>query len=77
MQSKLEEAVKEYLKVYFNYSYDELRAQALFQAASCETQLKKTEVVVRDFRELIAKFPQSPVAAMAKEELKKLGVPEA
>jgi TolA-binding protein len=76
MQSKLEDAVKEYLKVYFNYTYDELRAQALFQAASCEAQLKKTEAAVRDFRELIAKFPQSEVAAMAKEELKKLGVPE-
>lgn len=74
MQSKLDEAVKEYLKVYFNYSYEELRAQALFQAATCEANLQKTAAAIRDFKELIATFPNSELVPKAKEELGKLGV---
>ena len=73
MQMKLEEAVKEYFKVYLSYSYDDLRAQALFQAAACEAQLQKRDAAVRDFRDLVATFPQSELAAKAQEELKKLG----
>ena len=73
MQMKLEEAVREYFKVYLSYSYDDLRAQALFQAAACEAQLQKRDAAVRDFRDLVATFPQSELAAKAQEELKKLG----
>ncbi len=73
MQAELDEAVKEYFKVYLSYSYDELRAQALFQAAACEAQLQRNAAAIRDFRDLVATFPQSEFAARAQEELKKLG----
>jgi len=74
LQNQLDEAVKEYFRVYLNHQHDELRAQALFQAASCEVRLKKTESAVRDFRELLTVFPNSPLVPQAKDELKKLGV---
>ena len=73
LEMKLDDAVKEYFKVYLNYSYDELRVQALFQAATCEVRLEKKESAVRDFKELIATFPESPLAKQATEELVKLG----
>ena len=73
MESNHETAAKEYFKVYLNYAgHDELRAQALFQGASCQVALKKTELAIRDFKELIQKFPTSNLVNMANEELKKL-----
>ncbi|MEI7700453.1 MAG: tetratricopeptide repeat protein [Planctomycetia bacterium] len=74
LQNQLEEAIKEYFRVYLNHQHDELRAQALFQAASCEVRLKKTESAIRDFRELLTAFPNSPLASQATDELKKLNV---
>jgi len=73
MQSELETAAKEYFKVYFNYvGYNELRAQALFQVASCETVLMENESAIRDFKELIREFPTSSLVKDATEQLKKL-----
>ena len=74
LQNQLEEAIKEYFRVYLNHQHDELRAQALFQAAACEVRLKKTESDIRDFRELLTAFPNSPLASQATDELKKLNV---
>jgi len=75
MESNPEAAAKEFFKVYLNYKgHDELRAQALFQEASCQVSLKKTELAVRDFKELIREFPTSSLATKAQEELKKLEV---
>ncbi len=73
-ESRLDDATREYFKVYINYKYDDLRVRGLFQAAACEAQLQKTEAAVRDFKEVIAVFPKSEFSAMAREELKKLGV---
>ncbi|MEJ7593323.1 MAG: tetratricopeptide repeat protein [Planctomycetaceae bacterium] len=73
MASDHQTAAKEYFKVYLNYKgHDELRAQALFQGASCQVALKKTELAIRDFRELIKEFPASNLVNKANEELKKL-----
>jgi cellulose synthase operon protein C len=73
MESNYESAAKEYFKVYLNYKgYDELRAQALFQGASCQVALKKTELAIRDFKELITEFPNSNLVNKASDELKKL-----
>ncbi|MEY3173783.1 MAG: hypothetical protein RLZZ436_1697 [Planctomycetota bacterium] len=74
LQNLLEDAAREYFKVYLNYRYDELRAQALYQAAVCEARLKKNEAAVRDFQELIKTFPESEMAAKAQQQLKDLGV---
>lgn len=76
LEMNLEDAVKEYFKVYLNYSYDELRAQALFQAATCEAKLEKTDAAVRDYKELIATFPESPLVSKSTLELRKLGASE-
>lgn len=73
MEANHETAAKEYFKVYLNYEgHDELRAQALFQGASCQVALKKTELAIRDFQELIKEFPASSLVNKAGEELKKL-----
>ncbi|MBC7967167.1 MAG: tetratricopeptide repeat protein [Fuerstia sp.] len=73
MQLDHQTAAKEYFKVYLNYTgHDELRAQALFQGASCQVALKNTEIAVRDFKDLIKEFPKSNLVDMANEELKKL-----
>lgn len=74
LQNLLEDAAREYFKVYLNYRYDELRAQALYQAAVCEARLKKTEAAVRDFKELIKSFPNSDMVPKAQQQLKELGV---
>lgn len=73
MESNPETAAKEFFKVYLNYAgHDELRAQALFQAASCQAALKKTDLAIRDFKEFIRVFPASDLVTKATEELKKL-----
>ena len=73
MEANHETAAKEYFKVYLNYTgHDELRAQALFQGASCQVAMKKTELAIRDFQELIKEFPASDLVNKANEELKKL-----
>ncbi len=75
MESNYESAAKEFFKVYLNYKgYDDLRAQALFQGASCQVALKKTDLAIRDFKELIKEFPNSNFVNKAGEELKKLEV---
>ena len=74
MQNQLEDAVKEYFRVYLNHQHEALRAQALFQAAACEVRLSRKDAAIRDFRDLLSTFPESPLAPQAKEELLKLGV---
>lgn len=75
MESNPETAAKEFFKVYLNYTgHDELRAQALFQGASCQLALKKSDLAIRDFQELIKEFPGSNLVNKAQEELKKLEV---
>ncbi|MEY2724426.1 MAG: hypothetical protein RLZZ458_293, partial [Planctomycetota bacterium] len=74
LQNLLEDAAREYFKVFLNYRYDDLRAQALYQAAVCEARLKKTEAAVRDFQELIKTFPNSEMVPKAQQQLKDLGV---
>ncbi len=71
-QNQFEDAVREYFKVYLNHPHDSLRAPALLQAALCEVRLGKNDAAIRDFREVIASFPQSPEAVRAGDELKKL-----
>ena len=58
--------------MYLNHPHDSLRAPALLQAALCEVRLGKNDAAIRDFREVIASFPQSPEAVRAGDELKKL-----
>ncbi|MDA1231743.1 MAG: tetratricopeptide repeat protein, partial [Planctomycetota bacterium] len=73
MEADPEAAAKEYFKVYLNYrGHDELRAQALFQGASCQVTLKKTAIAIRDFKELIEKFPTSSLIPEATKVLQTL-----
>ena len=72
LQNQLDDAVREYFKVYLNHPHDSLRAPALLQAALCELKLGKNDAAIRDFREVVASFPQSPEAVRASDELKKL-----
>ncbi len=72
LQKQLDDAVREYFKVYLNYAYDPLRALALYQAAVCQIQLGKTEAAARDLKELIETFPDEEVARLARKQLEQL-----
>lgn len=72
MQENPGEARKEYYKVYLSYQYAPLRAQSLYQMAQCEIRLDKKADAIRSFNDLIREFPDTDVARMATEELKKL-----
>ncbi|MEZ6128203.1 MAG: tetratricopeptide repeat protein [Planctomycetaceae bacterium] len=72
MEQNYAGAASEYYRVYNNYAFDELRMQALFQAAGCEMKLRKTAEATRSYSDLIRDFPETELAKQAKERLKML-----
>ncbi len=72
LEKQLDDAVREYFKVYLNYAYDPLRALALYQAGICQIQLGRTEAAARDLKELIETFPNEDVARLARQQLEQL-----
>ncbi|MEZ6124114.1 MAG: tetratricopeptide repeat protein [Planctomycetaceae bacterium] len=73
MQENFDAAVGEYYRVYLSYPFDEWRARGLYQAAACEARLRKTDEAIRSYQDLVRDFPNSELAAMARERLKELG----
>jgi TolA-binding protein len=65
-QKDYKAALENYLKVDILYDFPEWQAPALFQAAACDKELGDWPQVVRDYETLIAKFPKSEYAEMAK-----------
>lgn len=70
-QQNYKAALENYLKVDILYDFPEWQAPALFQAAACDEALGDWTKVVQDYDALIAKFPKSQWAEMAKTRLEK------
>ncbi|MBL8818196.1 MAG: tetratricopeptide repeat protein [Planctomyces sp.] len=69
LQNDLENARKEYLRLYLNYSYPQWRAQGLFQAANCERSLNLRDNAIRSYNDLIREFPESEFIDEARKRL--------
>lgn len=66
-QKKYDAAVAELLKVDVLYSYPQWSAAALYEAGRCLAELNKTSEAVRQFDDLIARFPETSWAQLARE----------
>jgi TolA-binding protein len=71
-QKQPAEAVKSFFKVVYGYSYPKWQAQALLEAAHCLETLHKTPEAIKQYRALIAQYPHSDQAPLAKGRLKEL-----
>ena len=66
-QKKLEEAIRELLKVDVLYGYPEWSAAALYEAGRCMRELGREKEAAAQFEEVIKRFPETRWAALAKE----------
>ncbi|CAG1008536.1 hypothetical protein PHYC_03579 [Phycisphaerales bacterium] len=66
-QKKLEQAAAELLKTDILFAYPEWSAAALYEAGRCLSELGRAEEGAKQHDELIARFPDSTWARMAKD----------
>ena len=71
-QKQHTEAVKSFFKVVYGYGYPQWQADAAYEAARCFEVLQKKTQAVKQYQELIEKFPQSDKTPLAKERIKAL-----
>jgi TolA-binding protein len=71
-QKKHAEAVKSFFKVVYGYGYPQWQADAAYEAARCFEVLQKKSQAVKQYQEVVDKFPQSDKAPLAKERIKSL-----
>lgn len=71
-QKKHADAVKSFFKVIYGYSAPEWQANAAYEAARCFEVLGKVDQAVKQYQELIEKFPTSDKASLAQQRLKEL-----
>ena len=71
-QKKHAEAVKSFFKVAYGYGYPQWQADATYEAGRCFEVLDKKAQAVKQYQELIDKFPQSDKVPLAKERVKAL-----
>ena len=69
-QKNHKEAVASFFKVSYGYAYPQWQADATYEAGRCFEVLNKKEQAIKQYRELIEKFPASDKAAIAKERIK-------
>lgn len=67
------EAIKNFFKAAYAYSYPEWQANAHYEAGRCFEVLGKKDQAKKSYQEVIDKFAQSDKAALAKERLAALG----
>jgi TolA-binding protein len=65
-------AVKSFFKVSYGYGYPQWQADATYEAGRCFEVLQNTTQAVKQYQELIEKFPQSDKAPLAKKRVKEL-----
>jgi TolA-binding protein len=68
-QKKHAEAVKSYYLVLYGYPYPQWQADAAYEAAKCFEALHKKSQAVKQYQELIDKFPQSDKVPAAKARI--------
>jgi TolA-binding protein len=66
------EAVKSFFKVSYGYSYPQWQADATYQAGRCFEVLNNKEQAIKQYRELIEKYPQSDKTPLAKQRIAEL-----
>jgi TolA-binding protein len=71
-QQKHAEAVKSFFKVSYGYSYPQWQAEATYEAGRCFEVLGKKAQALRQYQELVEKFPQSDKITLAKERIETL-----
>ena len=71
-QKKYREAASSYVKVSYGYSYPQWQAAATFEAGRCFEAEGKTEQAIKQYREVIVKYPQSDKVLPAKQRIQEL-----
>ncbi len=71
-QKKHAEAVKSFYLVLYGYPYPQWQADSAFEAAKCFEALHKKSQAVKQYQELIEKFPQSDKVTAAKSRIEAL-----
>lgn len=66
------EAIKNFFKTAYAYSYPEWQANAHYEAGRCFEVLGKKDQALKSYQEIIDKFAQSDKAALAKQRLEAL-----
>jgi len=66
-QKKLDEAIRELLKVDVLYGYPEWSAAALYEAGRCMRELGREKEAAAQFEEVMKRFPETRWAGLAKE----------
>ncbi len=71
-QKNHKEAVASFFKVSYGYAYPQWQAEASYEAARCFEALEQREQAIKQYQELMEKFPASDKAAIAKDRIKAL-----
>ncbi|MEN6451892.1 MAG: tetratricopeptide repeat protein [Thermoguttaceae bacterium] len=71
-QKNYEAALREYLKLEILYAYPAWQAAALFEAAKCHELLGQKKEAAEVYRQLLDRYPKSPLVADAKKRLRDL-----
>jgi TolA-binding protein len=66
------EAIKSFFKVSYAYSYPKWQADATYEAGRCFEVLGRADQAMKQYEELVKKFPESDKAALAKERIEAL-----
>jgi len=71
-QKNYTEAKKSFFKVSYGYSCPPWQAEATYQSGRCFEALGKKDQAIRQYRELIEKYPQSEKTPLAKQRIEQL-----
>jgi TolA-binding protein len=71
-QKKYVEAKKSFFKVAYGYSYPRWQAEATYQSGRCFEALGMKEEAIKQYRELLEKYPQSDLSSRAKQRIEEL-----
>jgi len=71
-QKNHKEAVASFFKVSYGYSYPQWQAEAAYEAGRCFEVLGKKDQALKQYQELLDKFPQSDKTPLAKKRIDEL-----
>ena len=71
-QKRHADAVKSFFRVVYGYAYPQWQADACYEAARCFEVLQKKSQAVKQYQELVDKFPASDKVPLAKERIQAL-----
>jgi TolA-binding protein len=71
-QKRHKEAVTSFFRVVYGYNYPQWQADACYEAARCFEVLQKQSQAIKQYQELVDKFPKSDKVPLAKERIKAL-----